>query len=102
MALNPDNEDQPLSIWKVMNQGTHARIVKVLEADADVTGVLAAFRQSPSGTTRDKAVNTLVRYTGNCIGQAAIQEAQGKGASELTLTPSDPSRSIYKVLPDGE
>jgi hypothetical protein len=102
MALNPDSEDQPISIWKVMNHGTHARIVQVLETDADVQHVLAAFKQSPSGTTRDQAVNTIVRFTGNCIGQAAIQEAQGKGASALTLTPNDQSRSIYKVLPEGE
>jgi 2-keto-3-deoxy-galactonokinase len=100
--MDPTNEDLPISIWKVMNPGTHAKIVQVLENDAKVRQVLAAFTQSPSGTTRDQAVDTIVRFTGNCIGQAAVQEAQGSSASDLALTPSDPNRSIYKVLPNGE
>jgi hypothetical protein len=100
--MDPNNEDQPISMWKVMNPGTHAKIVQVLENDATVKQALAAFAQSPSDQTRDQAVNTIVRFTGNCIGQAAIQEAQGSGASELNLTPNDPTRSIYRVLPGGE
>jgi hypothetical protein len=85
-----------------MTQGTHAQIVKVLEADADIQAALAAFKSGPSDTTRDKAIDTIVRYTGNCIGQAALQEAQGKGPGALSLTPKDASRSIYKALPTGE
>src|SRR5437588_6851597 len=99
MALEPGNEDRPFAMWKVMNHGTHAQIVKVLEADSQITTVLKAFKAGPSDATRDKAIDTIVRFTGNCIGQAAIQEAKGKKASELTLTPAADSQSIYKLLP---
>ena len=102
MSLEPDNENAPVAVWKVMKPGTHAAIVKALEADADISQVLQAFKNNPSSTTRDNAVTTLVRYTGNCIGQAALQEMQGKDPASLTFTPKDPTVSIYKVLQQGE
>jgi hypothetical protein len=102
MALDPNNEDALISVWKVMKPGTHAQIVKVLEADADIKAALTAFKNSPSDATRDKAVDTTVRFTGNCIGQAALQELEDKDPAELALTPKDPAKSIYRVLTGGQ
>ncbi len=84
MALNPDSEDAPVAVWKVMKPGTHAAIVQALEADTTIKGVL------------------IVRFTGNCIGQAAVQELAGKDPGNLAFTPNDPTKSIYRVLPQGE
>jgi hypothetical protein len=102
MALNPEDENAPVAVWKIMKPGTHAAIVTALEADADIKGVLAAFKSNPNGATRDKAVDTIVRFTGNCIGQAALAEAQDKSPSSISFTPKDASRSIFKTLQDGE
>ena len=102
MALNPDDENTPISIWKVMNAGTHAAIVKVLEKDADIAAVLKAFNATPNEAARDKAIDTMVRFTGNCLGQAALQEADGHGAGSLQFTPKDSTKSIFRALKDGE
>ncbi len=102
MALNPDSEDAPVAVWKVMKPGTHAAIVQALEADTTIKGVLADFNNTPNAATRDKAVDTIVRFTGNCIGQAAVQELAGKDPGNLAFTPNDPTKSIYRVLPQGE
>src|SRR5262249_45023453 len=84
----------------MMQGGTHAQIASVLDDDPMVKSALADLAASPGDAhARAALIDVLTRTTGNCVGQAAIQEVKHVKPDALTLKPEDHTVSIYKVLP---
>ncbi len=94
--------DETESLWRLLAPGTHARIASVLDADASVQADIRAKLAHPGDSAARAALFVLItRLTGNCVGQAILQEVQGKHAGDLSLTPGSDKESLFKALQTG-
>lgn len=96
----PDVET--LSIWSMMQAGTHKSIAAIL-AENDMVKAAAAPAVAPGAPPHAyaAAVDLITRATGNCVGQAAVQEIRGARSADLVLNPIDNTLSIYRALHPG-
>lgn len=96
-TLDPGKESG--STWSYMNRGTHERIASILDHDIHVTSAMQNLLSNLNDIdVRTSLIDIIVRETGNCIGQAVIQELDRKHTAELKLDPSDGSKSMYCVM----
>jgi hypothetical protein len=90
------------SVWSMMGRGTHGSVAEYLGDNNMVKTALQPVLADPSNAqARAALIDLLARATGNCVGQAVVQELRGAKPADLVLNPVDNTLSIYHVLHPG-
>jgi hypothetical protein len=93
---------ETLSIWSMMAGGTHRSIAEYLNDNSSVKQAVEPVAADPTDAHAVAAlVDLLTRATGNCIGQAVVQELRKTKPADLVLNPVDNTLSIYHALHPG-